>query len=196
MSNPLNFGDMSTDDFLQLLTYTNSTPPVETSKPSPRQDYLGYASLPSYPTNSTATLDYPSTSTQQPPNKTETWAGYATNPPPGYGQVPVDSAEKRNILASLDRIEAVIEWIHDSQSRQDARLTKLEDKLDEIKEELAEVNQHLTEQEMNCSRCGYDSGDESDDATEDDLSENAANGEVDGSNDYESHEFCNMYDLY
>lgn len=97
MSDPLNFGDMSTDDFLQLLTYTNSTPPVETSKPSPRQDYLGYASLPSYPTNSTATLDYPSTSTQQPPNKTETWAGYAANPPPGYGQVPVDPAEKRYV---------------------------------------------------------------------------------------------------
>ncbi|GJD05414.1 hypothetical protein ColKHC_14239 [Colletotrichum higginsianum] len=168
---------MSTDDLLPLLTYTNSTPPVETGKPSPRQDYLGYTSLPSYPTNSTVTLDYPSTTTQQPPNKTETWAGYAANPPPGYGQVPVDPAEKR-------------------QSRQDARLTKLEDKVDEIKEELAEMNQHLTEQEMNCSRCGCDSGGESDDATEDDLSENAANGDVEGGNDYETHEFCNMYDLY
>ncbi|KAK1656871.1 hypothetical protein BDP55DRAFT_687694, partial [Colletotrichum godetiae] len=118
--------------------------------------------------------------------------GTATRPTLlGMHQPP--STRQRN--ASLDRIEAVMEWIHESQNRQDARLAKLEDKVDEIKEELAEINQHLTEQAMNCSRCDYGSGDEySDDATEDDSSESAADGK--GGDDYETHEYCNMYDLY
>ncbi|KAI3552357.1 hypothetical protein CSPX01_00106 [Colletotrichum filicis] len=194
MSDPMNFGDMSNDEILQLLAYTNASPPLEASKLSPSQDYLGYTSLASFPSNNT--MDYPSTASQQPSNKANTWNGYAANPS-GYASATVDPTEKRNIIASLDRIEAVMEWIHESQNRQDARLAKLEDKVDQIKEELAEINQHLTDQAMNCSRCDYGSGDEySDDTTEDDSSENAADGDGEGGDDYETHEYCNMYDLY
>ncbi|KZL68289.1 hypothetical protein CT0861_09102 [Colletotrichum tofieldiae] len=175
MATSFNVADMSNDDFLQLLNYTNSTPPNDTGKDTPRQDYLGYAGFPSFSINSAPSYEFP-------PN---------TN---------IQHAPQKNILASLDRIEAIIEWIHDSQNRQDARLAKLEEKIEEVKAEVAEVVQTLRDQELNCSHCHgeeeYSGDDQSDDASDDDVSETDYNSEGVERNDSEVQEFYNMYGPY
>ncbi|GKT48507.1 uncharacterized protein ColSpa_08688 [Colletotrichum spaethianum] len=197
MATSFNVADMSNDDFLQLLNYTNSTPPNDTGKDTPRQDYLGYAGFPSFSMNNTPPYEFPPTPTSSTPRKTPTEKQQVAQIREFTENAYLNS---RNILASLDRIEAIIEWIHDSQNRQDARLAKLEEKIEEVKEEVAEVVQTLRDQELNCSHCNgeeeYSGDDQSDDASDDDVSETDYNSEGVERNDSEVQEFYNMYGPY